>query len=351
MKNFLSLIAILLVVTLNAQIPAYYNGVNLNLTGMSLKSELTSKISATHTNQLSYTPGVWNVLKDSDLDPTNSANVILVYGWDDTDADETNDRTRDKDFSGGSNSNEWNREHVFPKSKGTPDLGTSGPGSDAHNLRPADVDFNGARSNREFATGSGTAGTIGSYWYPGDEWKGDVARIYMYMYVRYTTRCKPGNACIGNPVSIDLNMVELLLQWNIDDPVSDFERTRNDEIYDAQGNRNPFIDNAYLATLIWGGSDAENVWLELGIDDVEHEDIKFSIYPNPSINGVVNVSFNTTQSISKIEVFDISGKITNTYNGTNLSSNTLTIDNLNTGIYFLKVTTLTAVLTKKIVIK
>jgi endonuclease I len=24
-----------------------------------------------------------------------------------------------------------------------------------------------------------------TYWYPGDEWKGDVARMVMYMYVRY----------------------------------------------------------------------------------------------------------------------------------------------------------------------
>jgi endonuclease I len=351
MKNFLSLIAILLAVTLNAQIPAYYNDVNLSLTGMSLKNELTTKITATHTNQLSYTPGVWNTLKVSDLDPTNSDNVILVYGWDDTDADETNDRTRDKDFSGGNNSNQWNREHVFPKSKGTPELGTTGPGADAHNLRPADVDFNGARSNKEFATGTGNAGSIGSYWYPGDEWKGDVARIYMYMYVRYTTRCKPGNACVGNPVTIDLNMVELLLQWNIDDPVSDFERTRNNEIYDTQGNRNPFIDNAYLATIIWGGSDALNEWVELSIDDKENEEVKFSIYPNPSTNGIVNVSFNTTQSVTQIEVFDISGKIIATFDSSLLASNIVKVDNLNSGIYFLKVTTLTAILTKKIVIK
>ena len=39
----------------------------------------------------------------------------------------------------------------------------------------------------------------------------------------------PSNNYIGNAVSIDLNMVELLLQWNIDDSVSDFERTRNND--------------------------------------------------------------------------------------------------------------------------
>jgi len=350
MKLILSLIIIVLATSLCAQIPVYYNDVNLNLTGMSLKNELTSKITATHTNQISYTQ-VWTVLKQSDLDPTNSEDVILVYGWDDTDNIEDNDRTRDKDFNGGSNTGEWNREHVYPKSLANPALGTSGAGADAHNLRPADVDFNGDRGSLKFGSGSGTAGNIGGNWYPGEEWKGDVARIYMYMYVRYTTRCKPGNACVGSPVSIDLNMVDLLLQWNINDPVSDFERTRNNTIYNTQGNRNPFIDNAYLATLIWGGGDAENVWTELGIDNIETDDIQFSIYPNPSIDGRVNVKFNSIQSISKIEVFDISGKIVNTFDITSTSSKTLIINDLLTGVYFLKVTTLTAVLTKKIVIK
>ena len=132
------------------------------------------------------------------------------------------------------------------------------------------------------------------------------------LYVRYTSRCKPGDACVGNPVTNDLNMVELLLQWNIDDPVSDFERTRNNTIFNTQGNRNPFIDNAYLATLIWGGAEAENVWIELGIDDTK-EEIKFSIYPNPSINGIVNIKFNSINSVSKIEVYDLSGKVVKTF--------------------------------------
>ena len=54
--------------------------------------------------------------------------------------------------------------------------------------------------------------------------------------------------------------LELFLEWNAADPVSDFEIQRNNIIYGAQGNRNPFIDNPYLATLIWGGTPAENKW-------------------------------------------------------------------------------------------
>ena len=72
--------------------------------------------------------------------------------------------------------------------------------------------------------------------------------MVMYLNIRYgETFDKVG----------DLN---LFIAWNIADPVSTFEMQRNEVIYAAQGNRNPFIDNPYLATLIWGGSDAENKW-------------------------------------------------------------------------------------------
>ena len=54
--------------------------------------------------------------------------------------------------------------------------------------------------------------------------------------------------------------LELFLKWNREDPVSEFEEQRNDVIYAAQGNRNAFIDNPYLATLIYGGTYAANTW-------------------------------------------------------------------------------------------
>lgn len=332
-----------------AQIPAYYNGVNFNLTGMALKAELANKITSTHTNQISYTQ-VWSVLKQSDLDPNNANNVLLVYGWENgTDGTVVNDKSRDKNNSGGSNG-QWNREHVYAKSLGTPDLGTSGPGSDAHNLKPADVQNNGARGNKKFANSTGNGGVVGANWYPGDEWKGDVARILMYMYVRYNTQCKPGNICVGNPVSIDLNMVDLLLTWNIEDPVNAYESNRNDVIYYTQGNRNPFIDNPYLATLIWGGADAENKWTELGIND-EAEKMKISIYPNPSFNGTFYLSFNDYNLVNSITVYNITGSVVLDVNQLVMSNNKIMLSDLQHGVYFIKITTANAVLTKKVVVK
>lgn len=46
--------------------------------------------------------------------------------------------------------------------------------------------------------------------------------------------------------------VEMLLKWHRQDPVSDKERNRNDEVYKLQSNRNPFIDYPDLVEYIWG---------------------------------------------------------------------------------------------------
>ncbi len=232
----------------------------MNLTGSALKDELATKIISTHTTILTYTPDVWNALKQTDIDPTDNTKVVLIYGWNDSDSDITNDRTRGKD-NHGSGSGVWNREHVYSKSLANPNLGTTGPGADAHNLRPCDAQRNSSRSNRKFAAGSGTSGiTAEGNWYPGDEWKGDVARMMMYMYLRYGNQSLPTGVGVGNTVATDPNMIDLFLQWNAQDPVSDIEKQRNPVLENMQGNRNPFVDNPAFATQIWGGPQAENLF-------------------------------------------------------------------------------------------
>ncbi|WP_299158102.1 endonuclease [uncultured Tenacibaculum sp.] len=242
------------------QIPSYYNDVNMNQAGTALKDALAVKIIGSHTSILTYTPGVWNALKQTDIDPTDNTRVVLIYGWNDTDSDITNDRTRGKDNHGGG-SGVWNREHVYSKSLANPNLGTTGPGADAHNLRPCDAQRNSSRSNRKFASGSGNSGaTAQGNWYPGDEWKGDVARMMMYMYLRYGNQSLPTGVGVGNTVATDPNMIDLFLQWNAEDPVSDLEKQRNPVLEQLQGNRNPFVDNPAFATQIWGGPQAEDLF-------------------------------------------------------------------------------------------
>ena len=266
MKKIFSFSFLLIPFLLLAQTPAYYNDVNLSLSGTALKDELATKIISTHTRYLSYS-NIWSSSKITDLDPNDAtnSNVILLYGYDDNDGNYVTDRTRSKNANGGNNGTDWNREHTYAKSLGSPNLGTSGPGSDAHHLRPADVSFNGQRSSKKFAAGSGNAGNSNGGWYPGDEWKGDVARMMMYMYLRYGNRCTPTGVGIGSSAATPDSMIDLFLQWNAEDPVSQIETNRNTyhgntaNTY-AQGNRNPFIDNPAFATQIWGGPQAEDLF-------------------------------------------------------------------------------------------
>ena len=192
MKKIYSILALLSISLLVAQAGApatpYYNSFNWTLSGTALKNALVTKITTTHTNYLSYTPGIWEASRITDLDPNNSNNVLLIYGWENgSDNSLTNDRTRDKTTNGGGNG-QWNREHVYAKSLGNPKLDDNAPsdaGEDAHHLRPDDVQWNNTRGNTVFAAGTGNAGNVSSGWYPGDEWKGDVARMMMYMYLLY----------------------------------------------------------------------------------------------------------------------------------------------------------------------
>jgi endonuclease I/chitodextrinase len=261
---------------------AYYNDVDLTKTGIELKNALATKITTTHTRLLDYSD-VWTASKVTDANPNNANEVILIYGWENaTDSDDTNDLYRSNTLqdTGSGASFRWNREHVYAKSLANPILTTNnpGPGTDAHNLRPADRERNSTRSNLKFGAGSGTASGFSSVtyvgpsgpntqaWFPGDEWKGDVARIVMYMYLHYGDQCLPTNVGVGDKQFTPDDMIDLFLQWNVEDPVSDVEKKRNTYHEDtttnttAQGNRNPFIDNPYLATRIWGGNSAQDTW-------------------------------------------------------------------------------------------
>ncbi|MGG5600098.1 endonuclease [Myroides sp. DF42-4-2] len=241
-------------------IASYYSEVNFNQDQASLQADLTHLTRAKHTHRLSY-GGLWEVLKVTDLTPAANE-VYLLYGQKGV-LKGKNAYARGKNQHGG-RQHQWNREHTYARSLGTPKLEQSSTGAneDAHHIRPADVQWNAQRGNKKFAQGSGAAGDVPGGWYPGDEWKGDVARMMLYMYIRYPDQCLPKNVALGQPNKNDANMIDLLLEWNATDPVSTIEIQRNEYLSkpDIQGNRNPFIDNPHLATLLWGGPEAENKW-------------------------------------------------------------------------------------------
>lgn len=345
----------------------YYNGFNWNLTGMNMKDALASKIISTHTKELTYGQ-TENAIRIADADPTNGDNVLMVYGYsnnvcpyvDDNDFGTSPDgtfhrsRSRDADVTT-VNMCAWNREHIYAQALGTPPLGQSGPGADAHMLRVCDVDRNSARANRIYTSGSGNSTTIGSNnFYPGDEWKGDVARILMYMYLHYGTQCLPAAVATGTPVASDANMLDLLLQWNAEDPVSAYEDNRNTYLGGTptssnykQGNRNPFIDNPYLATVIWGGPVAQNRWPNVFLSIEEAELSTISVYPNPS-SDVINIS--SEIALDRIDIITINGQVVQQIKNPVFENNNYTISNLPKGFYFLKLSSESNSVTKKVLI-
>tara|TARA_R110002072_G_scaffold234192_1_gene391763 strand:+ start:19163 stop:20221 length:1059 start_codon:yes stop_codon:yes gene_type:complete len=329
---------------------AYYSNVNLTLSGMALKAELSNKISVTHTNNLSYSQ-VWSALKITDLVPGSSTDVYLVYGYDDTDGDVTTDISRNKNSNGGA-VGEWNREHTYPKSLGTPDLGTSGPGADAHMLRSCDVQRNGARGSLKFVDGTGTSQAVSGGWYPGDQWKGDMARIMMYMYLRYGNQCRPINVGVGASVIIDPDMIDLFLTWNAEDPVSAYEVTRNDYLASTsntygQGNRNPFIDNPYLATRIWGGIPAEDIWgTSVSLEELNISSL-VTVYPNPTQNEL-NITVDDNLELEAVSISSMTGQVV--YTSTSSIENEMHIDELEGGFYLVQITTDKGVITKKVIV-
>ncbi len=203
-------------------------------TGATLESQLHNIID-NHT-VFSYN-GTREVFRVIDADPNNSNNILLTYNQQSVPYSPTS---------------RWNREHTWPRSRG---VDSSGPdNSDVHHLRPSDIGINSDRGNLHFGgafgSGGGSYGTRndgnGTVWYPGDWDAGHIARQQFYMQVRYdgsdgaTNDLELANGTPGGNRLGDLNR---LMEWHYAAPVDEFERRRNDLIYDDfQGNRNPFID-------------------------------------------------------------------------------------------------------------
>ena len=345
MKKITLLLTVFIIQSTFAQQP-YYNGVDLSLTGQDLFFELQSKIDNA-SSTFSY-GDVRDTMKITDENPDATNDVLLIYGYDDTGSC-TTDRTRDKDDFGGSTC-EFNREHVFARSNANPSMGstnnsTTGIAADPHNLRSSDQQMNGNRGNRKFSEGSGNAGNAGSNWYPGDEFKGDVARMMMYMYTRYGNRCLPslnGNGATQGTT----DMLQIYLQWNVEDPVSALEDQRNPHLENVYGNRNPFIDNPYLATIIWGGAPAEDRWDLFSVTDNLFKNLE--VYPNPT-SEVLWIQNSTIINDGIITVYDLLGREVIQSN-MNTSKTSINTSSLTEGVYLIKIISGNSQVIKKVIV-
>lgn len=172
-----------------------------------------------------------------------------------------------------------NREHSFPKSwwGGLTNVNAY---TDLNHLYPSEMKANTAKSNYplgevdmryavNFDNGAckvgyavnGQGGGAKFVFEPDDEYKGDFARTYFYMvtcYQDYTWNQSYMYMLQQNTYpTLSAWAVELLLRWSREDPVSEKEILRNEAVYKAQNNRNPFIDFPSLAEYIWGNHKGE----------------------------------------------------------------------------------------------
>ncbi|MCB1049379.1 MAG: endonuclease [Acidobacteria bacterium] len=245
-----------------------------------------------------YTGGdtdTWTILEQADQDPSNSANVWMIY-------------KNDGRIKGTSGARNYNREHTWPKSYGFggDDSPTKSPYTDCHHLRLSDINANSRRGNLPYGTcmsgcseettvnhngmgGSGHSGYYnGSVYETWDGRRGDVARSILYMDLRY----EGGTHAYTGATEIDLYLTDntseintsntamglrsVLLQWHLEDPVDANERARNEAVYAFQGNRNPFVDHPEWVACIFEGSCSAQlpacfmptlpIWLNAGTD-------------------------------------------------------------------------------------
>jgi hypothetical protein len=188
--------------------------------------------------------------------------------------------------------------------------------TDLFHLLPTDGYVNNRRSNYPLGNvGSATwtslngskLGTCSAPGYSGvvfepiDAFKGDFARSYFYMSVRYYTE---DSGWPGSPMVTGAQLkpwaLEMLKQWSIQDPVSAKETDRNNAVFADQHNRNPFIDHPEYVTAIYGGS--------TGIFDFP-EYVGISVYPNPVGDFCqVDVAGLESKPDAVLLVYDITGR-------------------------------------------
>lgn len=203
----------------------------------------------------------------------------------------------------------YNREHSVPASWFSD---ASPMYSDVYMVLPTDGWVNNKRGNFPYGEVGSASWTslngskLGTCNYPGysgtvfepiDSFKGDFARIYFYVAVRYKDEISSwsGESFSGN------NLIawteNMMLEWHALDPVSSKERERNNTVYTVQHNRNPFVDNPSWVYAIWGPT--------AGTQTAEI-DPQLSVYPQPA-SDYLHIDFRPDINLQYIKVFNLQG--------------------------------------------
>lgn len=326
--------------------PAGYYSSLEGLSGAALKQALQDIIANPAVVRAHNYGDIVDILKTSDQNPLNSNQVWLMY--------KETPRAKFEFQTSSSSIGKWNREHIYPQSRGgftdatsevADGIGVWLPTSasditaghaDAHHIRAEDGPENSLRNNKDYGL-TGYNGPAGNQ----NSWKGDVARSVFYMAVRYNG-LNVVNGDIPDTTVGQLGDLASLLNWNTLDPRDDFEMNRNNYIYTWQINRNPFIDYPELADYIWGIHAGEQWFSSLSNSQFSEESVV--VYPNPTKD---YIAVSGLASKGKIELFNSLGM--SVFSSEIENNQTLHL-NLASGVYFAKITNEGKVVNKKIIV-
>lgn len=339
-----------------SQAPANYYS-NATSTGSRLKTELHNIIN--NHNVQTYS-SLWTHFVNTDA--TFSGKVWDMYSdipCDDPPYIYTFFEDQDTGTGGNVEGDFYNREHSFPRSwfGGSVDPMQT----DLHHIYPVDKWVNNFKAAYPLAVIENPTGTslngskkgnITVNGYSGlafeviDEYKGDLARAFLYMITRYEDRIRnwqysdEGMAMLDNlkyPGYKDWAL-EMLIQWHEADPVSQKEIERNNAVYVIQGNRNPFIDHPEFVNKIWVDTTETN--------SIDLFNIDLNLYPNPS-SGFIN--FCVSERINSIRVYSITGNVLEVLSPENRRG-TIDISMHPAGLYFVRFLFNNEVITKRVII-
>jgi endonuclease I len=296
---------------LYAQIPPGYYDPATGLSGQELQSALHNIIknhnSVSYSSLISYFEStdkkpdntVWDMYSDV---PGGNPPYVYLYNS----GDECGNYNSEGDC--------FNREHSWPKSWFGGEVMPMY--SDLFHLYPTDGYVNNRRDNYPYGEvgqaqwTSQNGSKLGNCTWPGysgivfepvDEYKGDFARSYFYMSVRYYTE---DTGWPGSPMTTGSQLKDwalgMMIGWNEQDPVSQKETDRNNAVFLIQNNRNPFIDHPEYSYLIWGTG--------TGISHA-HDSKRLTIYPNPA-DDYCNIILpdHSFKSKPSVTITDLAGK-------------------------------------------
>ncbi len=177
-------------------------------------------------------------------------------------------------YSDAYNTYSVNTEHTFPQGNFNSNLPMK---ADMHHLFASDVNANGIRSNYGFGnvvsnvTWSEGGSKLGqqangtTVFEPRDAQKGPSARAVLYFVLRYQNYN-------GFLTAVQ---EQTLREWSAEFPPNEEQKTRNEDIFDYQHNRNPFVDYPQFLNRIYNirlNENRPNVGLlAISTDDVDFD--------------------------------------------------------------------------------